>query len=329
MFLYLRTMSGGGLQPMDAEHALQQTQPPDWMLGVPKTSDLTQAAFSRKPLGVLLALLIMLMAGMVVSGFALSVQGFSSIRRSSSWQSSAAPPLRWSFGELARITFLAVAIALLLPFVQIALLAAMPSWKLDVNVWIPVSMLVLDLFVIIAVLAFAVNKPPSRWALLTHSGRRLSDSVKTGLRSYVTVFPWLILLLVLISWVARAIGFQPPLEPIHRLLFLEDRAGVLVLTALLACVIGPIAEEFFFRGVVYGAIRSRTSRLVAMLISGGLFAVTHTNLMGFLPIGVLGCLLAYLYERTGTLIASITVHVFHNSLLLAFAMIFRHFTPSG
>lgn len=329
IFLYLRTMSGGGLQPMDAERALQQTQPPDWVLGVPKTSDLTQAALSRKPLGILLALLIMLMAGMVVWGFALSVRGLSSLRRSSFWQSGTAPPLRWSFGELTRITFLAVAIALLLPFVQIALLAAMPSWKLDANVWIPVSMLVLDLFVIVAVLAFAVNKPPSRWALLKHSRRRLRSSIKTGLRSYVTLFPWLILLLMIISGVARAIGFQPPLEPIHRLLFLEERTSVLVLTGLLACVIGPIAEEFFFRGVVYGAIRSRTPRMVAMLISGGLFAVTHTNLMGFLPIGVLGCLLAYLYERTGTLVASITVHVFHNSLLLAFAMIFRHFTPSG
>ena len=37
VFLYLRTMTGGALQPIDAEHALQQTPPPDWMLGVPKT----------------------------------------------------------------------------------------------------------------------------------------------------------------------------------------------------------------------------------------------------------------------------------------------------
>jgi len=147
--------------------------------------------------------------------------------------------------------------------------------------------------------------------------------------SYVALFPWLMLLLMIISEAARAFGFQPPLEPIHRLLFLEDRTEVLLVTVLLACVVGPVAEEFFFRGVVYAAIRSRTGRFLAILISGGLFAVTHTNLMGFLPIGVLGCLLSYLYERTGTLAASIAVHVFHNSLLLAFAMMFRHLMPSG
>lgn len=329
VFLYLRTMTGGALQPIDAEHALQQAPPPDWMLGVPKTSDLTHAAFSRKPLGILLALLIALMAGMVVWGIWLSVRGLSSARRASFWQFPSPPMLQWSFAELARITFLAVAVALLLPFVHLAIVAYLPSWKLDAAVWIPVAMLVLDLFVIVAVLAFAVGKSPSRWAMLGQSQRRLSDSVKIGLRSYVTLFPWLILLLMIISEVARTLGFQPPLEPIHRLLFLEHRTEVLLMTALLACLIGPVAEEFFFRGVVYAAIRNRAPRSVAMLISGGLFAATHTNLMGFLPIGALGCLLAYLYERTGTLTASIAVHVFHNSLLLAFTMLFRYLLPSG
>jgi membrane protease YdiL (CAAX protease family) len=190
-------------------------------------------------------------------------------------------------------------------------------------------MLMLDLFVIVAVLAFAVDKQPSSWAMLGRSRRSVEVSVKVGLRSYVTLFPWLILLLMIISEVARTLGFQPPLEPIHRLLFLEHRTEVLLLTALLACLIGPVAEEFFFRGVVYAAIRNRTGRFIAMLISGGLFAAIHTNLMGFLPISALGFLLAYLYERTGTLTASIIVHVFHNSLLLAFAMVFRHLMPSG
>jgi len=329
LFLYIRTMTGGGLQPIDAEHAFQSTQPPDWMLGVPKASELTHAALSRKPLGILLGLLIVLMTGMVIWGFVLTVRGLLRGRRSSFWQFPSPPTLRWSFAEMGRIVFLVVTVALLLPFVRIALLASVPSWTLDMNLWIPVAMLMLDLFVIVAVLAFSVGKLPSSWAMLGQSGRSVEESVKIGLRSYVTLFPWLVLLLLLISEVARALGFQPPLEPIHRLLFLEHRTEVLLLTALLACLIGPVAEEFFFRGVVYAAIRHRTGRSIAMLISGSLFAAIHTNLMGFLPISALGFLLAYLYERTGTLTASIIVHVFHNSLLLAFAMVFRHLMLSG
>ena len=329
LFLYLRTMSGGGLQPLDVDQALQSTQSADWLLDVPDTSTLRRAAANHQSLGLALAVLIMLMGGMAIAGCVLTVRGLSKTRRSSFWHFRNPPLLHWSFGELGRITFLAVAVALLLPFVRLALLAFAPSWNLDQNLWILVAMLLLDVFVIVTILAFTVGKHQSTWSMLGRSLRSLQDAVRIGLRSYVTVFPWLVLLLLVISEVARDLGFQPPLEPIHRLLFLEQRPAVLWLTGVLACLIGPIAEEFFFRGVVYATIRSRSPRFIAMLISGGLFAVTHTNVMGFLPIGVLGCLLAYLYERTGSLASSITVHVFHNTLLLTLAMVFRHLMPAG
>jgi len=329
LLLYLRTMSGGTLQPMEVDPALHDAPAPEWLLEVPDPTTLKQAASRHQPLGILLAVLIGLMGVMAFGGFLFTFRGLSKARRSSFWQFSAAPVLPWSFGELGRVIFLAVTVALLLPFVRLALLAYAPLWRLDSNLWIPLAMLVLDAFVIVTILAFVVGKQQSTWAMLGTSGRGVKDSIRVGFVSYVTMFPWLVILLLVISEVARTLGFQPPLEPIHRLLFLEQRPGVLLLTILLTCIIGPVAEELFFRGVVYAAIRSRTSRLIAMLLSGGLFAVTHTNLMGFLPIAVLGCLLAYLYERTGSLAASMIVHMFHNSLLLVFAMMFRYLLPSG
>ena len=104
------------------------------------------------------------------------------------------------------------------------------------------------------------------------------------------------------------------------LLFLEQRPLVLGLTLVLACLVGPIAEEIFFRGVLYAALRTRTSRFWAMAASGSLFAVVHTNPVGFLPILLLGCVLADLYERTGSLLASITVHIMHNTLLISLGL---------
>ena len=101
---------------------------------------------------------------------------------------------------------------------------------------------------------------------------------------------------------------------------------VLALTLVLACGIGPIAEECFFRGVVYAALRRRTSRIVAILASGAIFALIHTNPVGFLPIMVLGCVLAYLYERTGSLASPLAIHILHNTFLMAMAMIFRRLT---
>lgn len=121
----------------------------------------------------------------------------------------------------------------------------------------------------------------------------------------------------------RRFGLQPPIEPIQELVFNEDRPSVLALTVALACVVGPVTEELFFRGVLYAAIRQRTSRLVSMLASGAIFSLIHTNPIGFLPIMLLGCLLAYVYERTGSLIGPLAVHMFHNTLLMSLALVFR------
>jgi len=119
---------------------------------------------------------------------------------------------------------------------------------------------------------------------------------------------------------SQRLGIEPPIEPIHELLFMDQPRLVLGLTVVLSCLIGPVAEEFFFRGVLFTAVRRHTSRTVAMLASGAAFAMAHTNVLGFLPIVLLGCLLADLYERTGSLVAPIAVHVVHNSLLVGLAL---------
>jgi len=61
----------------------------------------------------------------------------------------------------------------------------------------------------------------------------------------------------------------------------------------------------------------------AMLLSGALFSLVHTNVIGFVPILVLGCFLADLYERTGSLGAPIAIHMLHNTFLLGIALTYR------
>jgi membrane protease YdiL (CAAX protease family) len=137
------------------------------------------------------------------------------------------------------------------------------------------------------------------------------------------MFPWLFIALWLTVEAARALGVEPPVEPIQELVFQEDRTAVLALTALLACLVGPVAEECFFRGVVFAALRRRVSRAAAMGVSAGAFALLHGNPIGFPSIWLLGCLLAYLYERTGSLAAPLAVHVLHNTLLMSTALMVR------
>jgi hypothetical protein len=158
---------------------------------------------------------------------------------------------------------------------------------------------------------------------------RLPKAFGTALRSYIVVFPWLFLLLVLVVEAMRRFGVTPPMEPIQQLIFRENDPLVLGLTLVLACLVGPAAEELLFRGVVYPALRQRYSRMTATLLSAAAFALVHTNWVGFPSIMLLGCLLANVYERTGSIAAPLAIHVLHNGFLLSVALVVRQLQLSA
>lgn len=88
-------------------------------------------------------------------------------------------------------------------------------------------------------------------------------------------------------------------------------------------ILAPIAEEVFFRGVVFNAfLRERGPRL-AYLGSAALFAVIHLSIVALLPIFLLGLALAWVYDRTGSLLAPIVMHAVVNGISVAIALLVR------
>ena len=91
---------------------------------------------------------------------------------------------------------------------------------------------------------------------------------------------------------------------------------------MIICV-APVAEEFFFRGFFYRALRSRYSMLVAALIDGLLFGVIHFDFSGadalliVPPLAVLGFMFCLVYERTGSLYPVIALHALNNAIAFA------------
>ena len=87
--------------------------------------------------------------------------------------------------------------------------------------------------------------------------------------------------------------------------------------------IAPIAEEFFFRGFFYRALRSRYSILVAALIDGLLFGAIHFDfssadaLLIVPPLAALGFMFCLVYERTGSLYPVIALHALNNAIAFA------------
>ena len=92
--------------------------------------------------------------------------------------------------------------------------------------------------------------------------------------------------------------------------------------ALLAVLVGgvvPLAEEAFFRGLVYRAARQHLSPLPAGLAVAAAFAAVHLQVVNFLPILVLGWAFAVAVERTGSLVPAVVMHAANNLVALVVA----------
>ena len=94
----------------------------------------------------------------------------------------------------------------------------------------------------------------------------------------------------------------------------------LILAGFMVIVVAPVAEEFFFRGFFYRALRTRLGVFTAAVIDGALFGVIHFDFSGgdaallLPPLALLGFVFCLVYERTGSLYPVIALHAFNNSL---------------
>jgi membrane protease YdiL (CAAX protease family) len=97
--------------------------------------------------------------------------------------------------------------------------------------------------------------------------------------------------------------------------------GLLAAGFMIICV-APFAEEFFFRGFFYGALRTRFGVVMAALIDGAVFGFIHfeggnDGLLIVPPLAALGFIFCLVYERTRSLYPVIALHSMNNALAYA------------
>ncbi len=78
-------------------------------------------------------------------------------------------------------------------------------------------------------------------------------------------------------------------------------------------LVAPIFEEIVFRGLVYTRIKRCMPMLGAMILSSFSFGVMHgSSIVWVAYASVLGFFLTWIFEKCGSLLASITFHVGFN-----------------
>jgi len=100
-----------------------------------------------------------------------------------------------------------------------------------------------------------------------------------------------------------------------------DYASSIVLLAVLSVGFAPIIEEIFFRGFIFGGIRSRFGLPAGLVLSAVIFALAHAGTPDsflVLPgIAGVGALFAWAYAYTGSLWGSMGAHFLFNLASLA------------
>ena len=128
---------------------------------------------------------------------------------------------------------------------------------------------------------------------------------------------------IILSFAVTALGMlvsilvgPPPPQEVEKMLTDIKQGKDILLPFISVSILAPVSEELYFRGMVYPVIRSRFGVRAALILSGLFFSMLHLDMYRLVPIWAGGIVLAYFYEKTGSLITSITAHSTWNTVML-------------
>ena len=128
-----------------------------------------------------------------------------------------------------------------------------------------------------------------------------------------------------LKWMLAAIGAYLLFAALYASIFgsphqedIAESFGAVPVQILLIVIAAPVSEEICFRGMLFGGLRQRLPRLAAALISALIFGGLHalTGISAVPPLVAFGFVLALLYEKTGSIVPGIVLHMLNNSVAL-------------
>jgi len=111
---------------------------------------------------------------------------------------------------------------------------------------------------------------------------------------------------------------QPEQQDVTRELGADTESVLsLIIAGFLIIIVAPLSEELFFRGFMFAGLRRSMDIWPAAIISGAIFGSLHLsggNVGVAIQLSIFGVILAYLYERSGSLWAPILTHTLNNTI---------------
>ena len=161
-------------------------------------------------------------------------------------------------------------------------------------------------------------------SLFVAAGTRAREAIAYGLLVLVCFLP--AHFGVAIVWELVLTGLEVDLDPQESIVMIMEAIrdknwAQLAPLLFFATIVAPISEEVMFRGLLFRVLRDKGGFFMAAIISSLLFTLLHDSVASWGPLMVLGMLLAWVYHRSGSLLASIALHFAFNTAMISLLFI--------
>ena len=185
--------------------------------------------------------------------------------------------------------------------------------------------------------------------ILLATARKFSSSFKLPIRapsqpppppqwSIPACFLTMVALITAATYLSESLGklarlsglpldFESRQEAVNLVVRHSDDWAFLAFATVSMVIIAPIAEEIFFRGMIFpflkGFLKKHLPRnapalaaALPALLTGALFGLVHGNTTVFLPLAALGTYLCIVYDKTADIRVPIALHALQNLTVL-------------
>lgn len=90
----------------------------------------------------------------------------------------------------------------------------------------------------------------------------------------------------------------------------------LLIQIICSGILGPILEEYLFRGIVYNNLKTFNKTKTSIIITTIIFSIVHTNIINSIYAFLIGFIFIYAYEKYKNINACIIIHMAANTSII-------------
>jgi membrane protease YdiL (CAAX protease family) len=156
--------------------------------------------------------------------------------------------------------------------------------------------------------------------------------VLIGFSTWFVAFPVIVCINTLSEYVNSLIFSQPEVDQVAvKFLKLNSSSMIPLLVVLFMIILSaPIIEEFLFRGCIQNWLRSKLGIKTSIIVTSIFFSAMHfsisqsfSNIPLLLSLFIFSIYLGFVYEKTRSLVSSITLHMTFNTISVVRILFFN------